>query len=497
MGTEQVTMDPDVNFYGYSRIAQRGIYESLLEFSRPSSTCEVDLVPLLATSWTVSADGKTYTFTLRNGVKFSDGTPFDATAAKWNFDRLLKLNQTPASSLAPVIQAVNVVDAQTLQIVLKTAWAPFIRDITYVLMISPTAATANQVNGDLGQKWLYDHAVGTGPYLLQSWTKGQQTNFVANPNYWGGWDGNHIQAVTLRIVPDPTTRKLMLEKGDADLVTDISSVADLNELKTYPGLVVEPECSGRSIVTFQMKSRGPLADVRVRQAIALAFDYEGFNTGVMKGLYATPSSPLTPGAELYASENLPPFKQDLQKAKQLLTEAGYPNGLSQPLTIWTVSSYLWFEKDASEILQSGLAQLGITLNIVDQSDVSTFLAGAFNADVTKGPDLYGWSIETLSGDPDVNLRMYDSKSIPPAGMNGSFYSNPTYDALLDQSAAELDPAKRADDIHQLEQTLIQDQPAIFFTYMTTYLTYSKNLQGYYRLYSGLHDGMWWDYYLTK
>jgi peptide/nickel transport system substrate-binding protein len=490
---EPLTLDPHVNYYGYSKIAQRGMYEPLMQFSKPDENCQFDLVPVLATSWEVSEDNKTWTFNLREGVNFADGTPFNAEAVKWNMDRLLALGQVPSSSLAPVVEETRVVDDLTVEVVLKSPWAPFIRDMSYVLFISPTAAKENEKDEDWGQAWLYEHAVGTGPYLLDEWVHGEQVTVVKNPDYWGGWEGKHIEKVIIKIVPDPTTRKVMLIQGDADVVS--ASTEDLEDLERAAGVVVEPNCAGKSILTFQMKNRGALADPRVRKAIASVFDYQGFADAVMKGRYQPATGPLTPGAEWGADATLPPYQKDMAKAKELLAEAGYPDGLDEPLEVWINTGYMWFQKDVAEILQAGLAELGIELNIVDQGEFSTFFAGSHNPDVEEGPDIFSWSIETWTGDPDLNLRMYHSAYAPPAGMNGSQYSNPEYDALVDAAAAEMDPDKRMDMVQQLEQILIEDQPAIFVCFINRWFTYNEALKNFYTVYG--HVGMWWDYYLEE
>ena len=468
---EPVTMDPHVNDFSYSQYAQRAVYEALVEYT-VSPDGKVGLGPRLAESWEVSDDARVYTFKLRQGVKFSDGTPFNAEAVKWNLDRLTGLKLAPSARIPP-LESVEVLDEYTVRITLKAPFAPFLASMTLPLMISPTAAKEHEEEGDLGQKWLTDHAVGTGPYLLDSWVRGQELTFVRNPDYWRGWEGNHLEKIVLRVVKEPTTQRLMLETGDADLADNIS-FDDLDALSQAPGVVVEPGISPE-MLNICLKNDGPLADKRVRQAFAYAFDYDAFIQGVLNGRARQPLGPI-PFGSWALKEDLQPYKRDLEKAKALMAEAGYPDG-GFKVTIQIISAYGWYQPREAQILQQNLAELGVEAVIDDKADAATFLAAI--RDREKGPEIYFWRSVAAIDDPDYELRrMYHSDFVGNKGVNGAWYQNPEADALLDKALTIPSREERKRLYDQYQEILREDVPCIWAAQMDYYITRRAALQGY-------------------
>ena len=481
--SEAVTMDPHANDYGYSRTVQTGPYEALLRWEeQPGGTWAPG--PNLAKSWEISDDGLEYTFYLEKGVKFSDGTPFNAEAVRWNFERLGALGLQPSMKVyAAADLRVEVIDDYTVKVTLPESYAPFIYQmIQNPMFISPTAAEAHEEEGDYGehgdyaQAWLYENAVGTGPYLLEEWLHGESATLVKSPDYWRGWEGNHLESVVVKIVGEEATRKMMIQGRECDLTYQLSST-DIPELEADPNVAIW-ERPGIDVMTIQTRPRGPFADKRVRKAVALAFDYDSFANDILLGRAVPANGPLIP-VEFGWDSALPPFKRDLDKAKELMAEAGYPDGIEGDQEMWIIPAFMWFLRSEAELLQANLADIGINVKIVEFGEPAPWLAGVFDPDVEKQPTFFAWNWGGRTGDPDSNLRdMYHSSKIPPEGMNGAFYSNPEVDRLLDEGVKEPDPEKRAAIYEEVQRILIEDQPFFWLAYQKTYFFQSKELKGY-------------------
>ncbi|MCL6450084.1 MAG: ABC transporter substrate-binding protein [Acetobacteraceae bacterium] len=490
---EAKTLDPHVDDFGYDRVVQSGVYEPLMDY-QPKPDGQWDLAPALAKKWEVSSDARVYTLYLQEGVKFSDGTPFNAAAVKWNFERLLALNKPPADTFRGVKFTIEEVNQYTVRFVLETPRAPFLYDLAWPLMVSPSVMKFEK-NGDRAQEWLQSNALGTGPYLLKEWVKGSHITLVRNPEYWRGWKGKHLNEIVLQFIPDAQTRVLMLQKGDADLAAQIKTAPMLDSLRASEGVVVE-EVPGCTMQSFIFKLRGPLQDSRVRRALALAFDYEGFCDKVLKGLGRPATGPFA-GVEFGFDSRLPRFKQDLAASRALLAEAGYAGGLPSELQLQIISAFIPQQKDAAQILQSNLAGLGIKLKINDVADVSTYFRSAFDPDLNVGPDMYAWAYATRTGDPDRTMRQFTEDEIPPKGNNGGFYRNARAKELINQAISESNLAKRKQLYYELQKVLIDDPPAMYLAVFNDYICRRAEVKGFDFILAGARGPRWYYMYLEK
>jgi ABC-type transport system substrate-binding protein len=197
----------------------RGPAEGLVEYVvKPDGS--VDVGPLLAKSWS-QENNQVYTFQLAEGVKFHDGTPFNAQAVKFNFDRLAGLKLTPIGRL-PKIASVEPVGEYAVRFSLEGPTGDFLYPMTQMLMLSPKAIQDHVSENDLGRKWAAENIVGTGPYTIENRAKGSETTLVKNREYWRGWQGNHLEKIIVRLVKEPATQKLLLERGEAHLVKNVA-----------------------------------------------------------------------------------------------------------------------------------------------------------------------------------------------------------------------------------------------------------------------------------
>lgn len=489
--TETVSLDPHQNDYDYSQKAQHGSYESLLNYVVKDG--KVDVGPGLAASYKTD-DAKVWTLTLQKGVKFMDGSPFNAEAVKYNFDRVRGMKQAPASRL-PAIDSVEAVDEGTVRITLKNAYPVFSENLTKLFMVSPTAAKAHVAADDpWGNKWMFDNAVGTGPYKVESWVKGQTVTLVKNADYWGGWKGNHIEKIILRFVKEAATRRLLLESGDVDIAEGVS-FDDLDALSKVKGVVVKGY-EQPSMVTMMLRLKGPLKDAKVRKAIQLAFSYDDFIKGVLSGRALYAQSPL-PSPVWAFDKSLPAMKQDLATAKKLMAEAGFPTG-GFSLQIATISPYGWFQPREAQILQANLKELGITATIQDFPDAAAYYAAIGTAD--KGPDIYAWSFNNSFNDPEDNFRrmFYSTMTPDKGGINYIRYSNPKVDALIDKGLTMSKREDRFPVYQELQKILMDDAVAIFAAQPQFFMTTRDSLQGYvWNPFSINNSYEWYDLWLSK
>lgn len=483
---EVVSMDPHASDRAWVSAAQYGPYETLLNWvEQADGTWAPDVDDsTLATAWEISDDGLEYTFHLRQGVNFTDGTPFDAEAAKWNFDRLIALGLQPSTKVYRAADLkVEVVDDYTLKVTLPEPYSPFI----YAMMdqpmfISPTAAEAHEEEGDYGehgdyaQAWLYENAVGTGPYLFEEWRHGESATLVKNPDYRRGWEGNHLESVVVKFVPELATRKMMMQGGECDLTLRLSET-DIAGLEADPNVVVLERPGGYGL-TIQIRPHGAFADTRVREAVALAFDYDAFANDVLLGLAKVSNGPLI-SVDFGWDSTLPPFKRDLEQAKELMAEAGYPDGLEGEYEMWTIPAFQWFLRSQAELLQANLADIGITMKIVEFGDAATIMAGMFDPVLENEPTFFPWTYRPRTGEGVTTLYdHYHTEKLPPNCCNAAWYSNPELDELLDELAKETDREKRLDMYEQVQRILIEDQPWLWLAHLPVWYFLSPELQGY-------------------
>jgi peptide/nickel transport system substrate-binding protein len=466
--TEARGLDPHVYDFDYDAKPQRAAYEPLVDYEATADG-GARLIGVLAESWEASPDAKVWTFHLQPDVTFTDGTPWNAEAAKFNFERLFAIGQVPATRIPESAwpEDMEVVDDLTLRMTLKNGFAPFIDTLVKKFMVSPTAAQEHEVDGDWGQAWLNENMVGTGPYMLDEWVKGQSISLVRNPDYWQGWEGNHVDRIILRYVPEAATQRLLLEQGDVVMAEKIA-IEDLDAVAQVPGVVVE-EYKKPSLIHLFMVERGPLADVRVREAIAKAFDYDAFVDGVFQGRAVKPRSPL-PSA-VWAWVPQPEVEYDLDAARQLLADAGYADGFS--VKIFTISSFGWFQPQEAQILQAGLKELGIDATIQDHPDAGAYISAV--QDPEQGPVIFAWTFQNSYNDPEDNFRRnYRSDG----SINFIQYSNERVDELIDQGALLVDRDERQAIYDEIQEILWNDYVAVFTAEDLHYITRRESLHGF-------------------
>lgn len=469
-GADAVTLDPQVSFDGQSPLLWRAVYENLLKYEGDT----LELVPHLAESFEVSPDGLTYTFKIREGVTFSDGEPLNAAAVKRSIDRQIAVEQGIAFALASV-ESVETPDDMTVVLTLTAPsdgalsafaglYAPYI--------ISPKAITENEQDGDLAQGWLRDNMVGTGPFILESYNQSQQAVFSRNPNYWGGWDGDHVDQIIISYVKEPATERLVLEQGEIDIALFLPDDA-VEELDGAEGITVTDVPSFNLYYLVLPTREGPTADKKVRQALSYGFDYDTWVNDIMRGKAQQAQGPI-PSNFVGFNPDTPKYSYDPEKARALLAEAGYPDGgFTIPYTYET--GYFW-KRPLGELFQANMADLGITVDIQELSPTAW-------ADLLSNPEtanhafgLVWWP--TLNTPYDYMFSLFATAAQGTAGYNWGYFSNPDLDALLDAGTIEPDEAKRMEIYGKAQDLLVDEAPALFVYEKRYRLPMRDTVQGF-------------------
>jgi len=443
-------------------VVHHKVYEGLVKLGENG-----DFEPMLATEWKQLND-VTWEFKLREGVTFHDGTPFTAEAVQKTIARVLdKKIASPRANLFAMIKEVKAVNDHQVQFILHAPFAPLLS----VLASGEGAILSPKAIEQYGLE-LSKHPTGTGPFTFQSWTPGQEIVLVKNDNYWA--DKPKIDKVVFKTVPEDATRIAMVETGEAHVaeqlpVTELERVqaSSTMDLGRFEAFYVD-------FIGFNTKKK-PFDDVRVRQAIAYAMDTESIIKGVYNNVGTTANSTLGPKVFGY-SPNVKGYQYDLNKAKKLLAEAGYPNGFKATISTNDNKARI----NVAEVLQSQLKGIGIDL------EVNVMEYGAYVDAAAKGETemfILGWGNAT--GDADYNqYNLYHSSSAGAPG-NYSFYNNPEVDKLIDAGRKEQDPVKRKEYYEKAQEMEMRDAVLIPYRSAENIAAISKNVKGVFINPSGL------------
>jgi len=459
------TMDPQVTV---DNIAWRAIYycyDRLVQLK--GSTTEV--APQLAESWTISPDGKTYTFRLRRGVKFADGTPFDAKAVQFSFTRLLKMGKGAAGLWEGIldVNGITVVNASTIRFTLKTPFAPFLGSLATdeASIVSP-GIMKQETGGDLAQAWLASNTAGTGPFLLKEWRRGERIVLERNPNYWGPRPA--LRQIIIRNIPDPAVLRDLLERGEVDMGETLTD-DQIDAIKGKPGITVFESPSFLVTYLYLNNKNAYLSNVKVRQAISYAIDYAGIIRGVKKGRAVQMRGPIPQGMVGH-DKTVFQYSRDVARARQLLSEAGYPQGFELGLLI-DPGIREW--ADIATIVQANLADVGIRVKI------EGFARPTMRAKLDKGDfDMATgfWTPDYPDADMFTWFWFY-SKNGGLAG-NRSFYANPRMDELVVAQRQETNPAKRAELFRQIQKIAVDDAVYVYLHQAIYRMPMRSRVQGY-------------------
>lgn len=464
-GADAKSLDPHgTNDQPSSRV-MRQIYETLVD-----QTEEMELIPGLAEEWS-QIDDTTFEFKLKQGVMFHNGEEFKASDVKFT---LLRALESP--NVGHIVEAIDpakivVVDDYTVQIGTKEPFAPLLAHLAHTGASILNEKAVTEAGDDYGQ-----NPVGTGPFKIESWTNGDNIVLVRNDEYHK--DPAKLTKITFRAIPEDTNRAIELETGAVDIVYDVSP-NDLARVEENPDLTLIRDLSlSTGYIGFNC-AKEPFNNVKVRQAINMALDTEAIVNTVYKGLGSPADGPLTPQVWA-ANRELEQYGYDVEAAKALLAEAGYPEGFST--TIWTNENPQRMQM--AEIAQNQLAAIGINTE-VKVMEWGAYLDGTANGE--HDMFILGWV--TVTGDPDYGLfPLFHSSTFGDAG-NRTFYSNPKVDELLEKGRFSTDPAEREAAYKEVQQIVRDEAPWVFMIFNENASATGANVKGFkqhpaghYRLY---------------
>ena len=466
---EPVALDPaQVTDLNSNRVGRR-VVETLVAFADEST----QIVPGLAESWTISKDGLSYTFKLRRGTTFHDGTPFNAQAVKFSIERQFnpehpanKLGKYPfAAYFFGNVKAVEVMDDSTVRFILKEPRASFLAILTAgaASIVSPTAALKS------GQDYAAN-PVGTGPFKFATWDRGQRVVLDKNPSYWRF--PVKVDRVIFRPITEDQARLTELLTGALDLI--VGTPPDfVAQLENHPKVTLHRQVGAHVWYLGFNNSKKPFDDKRVRQALNYAVNKDAIVRDVLKGTGAVSKGPVLPGT-WGDDATLKPFPYDPERAKKLLADAGLASGFSTTLWVPESGSGMQSPVAMSTVIQSNLKAVGVNVSL-QTMEWGTFLAKLR----TKEQDMFALSWMAGSEDPDlVMYPLLHSSQWTPSGPNRAMYKNTRFDEVLAQARLTTDQGKRAELYREAQRLLHDDPPWIFIDHEVQTAAHSKRVQGF-------------------
>ncbi|MHA6260322.1 ABC transporter substrate-binding protein [Sporosarcina sp. CAU 1771] len=459
-----VFWDPS-DSYSNEIVAMNNMYETLLRYDSKTESFD----PILAETYEVSEDGLTWTFKLKEGVKFHTGNEMTAESAKESFERTIERGKG-AAFIWDSVEQITATDAYTLEFklsypapldtIVASGYASFIFDAKYA-----------EENG--GEEWFNEgNSAGTGAYLPEKWERGSQLILDSFNEYWGGWKEENYQKVVFKAIPEANTRLQMVQNGDLDFVQQmpnelIKSLSGNDEVS-----VVETE-SFQQLIMLLNTEKEPFSNPKVRQALAYAIPYDSIIEGVL-GNTVTQSFGTIPKGLWGHDNTLPQYTYDLEKAKELLEEAGVSGG-DLSLTYLSADED---ERQIAELMKIELAKIGFDLELKGmlwdaQWDLSK------STDPNARQDLFFMYWWPDYADPYSFMQnLYGSED--EVVFNLAYYSNGEYDKLVDeaQKIAGLDREKAIDLYKQAQSILVEDVPGISLFDKKYMRVVSKSFGGY-------------------
>jgi peptide/nickel transport system substrate-binding protein len=454
------SLDPRVTLDGIARSVYYSTYNYLVVI-KPGTAA--DIVGDLADKFEVSPDGKTWTFVLKSGPKFWDGTPVDSAAVKFTFESLQKLNQGPASDFR-IIKEIQTPDANTVKFVLSDPFAVFPSLLTDIGIINPKVMEKAE-NGDYGSKYLATNTMGSGPYRLTEWKPNERVVIEAVPEYWG--PKPKAKKVIFPIFTEVSNLRLQLEKGDLDIAWGIPT-DQLMSMFGKPGIQIAEGTGFDFIYVYLNNQKKPFDNVKVRQALSWATDYDIIVNELLKGHGKQLKGPFAFGAEGY-KEPTQFYKRDLAKAKALMAEAGYPNGFTFTLLY---ASPTVGAAQAAQVLQANWAEIGVNVQLQEIAEATR------RERVDKGDFEASMGQWVKTAQPYWTMNVWhDSSRFGLAG-DRSFYKNEEVDKLIRAAAAEMDLTKRSDLYRQANDKIFTDAPYVYLYQRNAMLPMRAEVKGF-------------------
>lgn len=493
---EEVPPEPNIAIYAHTstfpdldpspglsneNVVTVNVYETLTFYNPPGSVETVS--PKLATSWEASEDALTWTFNLLEGVKFHDGTDFNAEAVKFSIERTMEIGLGAAYIYAPV-EEIEVVDDLTVRFHLSFALPmDLVLSSGYgAWIMSPTAVA------DKDSDWFNEgNDAGTGPYTIQSYEVGQRLVISRFDDYWGGWEEGQFDTVVFDIIEDPTVAEQMIRSGEADFTYNLpfENYAALSEVE---GVTVDITPSFQNLLALLNHRKPPTDDPLVRQALAYSFPYDK----VVENLYAglgTQARGTIPAGMWGHDPGLTQYTYDLDKAAELLAEAGFPDGGFE-VTYTYVAGDL-DEQQVGELWRAELAKLGVDLEVQGLQWEAQWDLAINNPEGAQDAFSFYWWPDYVTPYGFL-FGMFHSEEEP--FFNLGYYSNAEFDELIDMGneVSGVDIDKATEMFIEAQEMLVEDAAAVFILDLPDVHVIRSDIQGYVNNPAYPHVVFWYD-----
>ena len=466
------SLDPARGFSTTGGIILKATYDTLVTF--PDDSAET-VIPSLATDWEISEDGTVYTFTLRDDVVFSNGDPLTADDVVFSFNRLKHVEGNPAF-LAETIASVEAPDETTVVITLAhpdpTILARLVNTAFGVVnadVVREQGATdaEDAAESDTAEEWFNSNSAGSGPYVLESWEQSVETVLVRNENYWG--EAPYFDRVIITNMPEAATQKTALEAGDIDMALDLT----LDQVSTMESEEISIFRGATNTIMFLIMNQdpeigGPMSDPRVQLAVRLALDYEG-TVALWGG--TTPASVIPVGfLGAYGPDRA--LQRDLDRARELLEEAGYPDGFEVTMHYpsWTFAGVNW-DTQAQKV-QADLAEVGITVELSPEEvgvSLEAYRAGQ------QGFGMWLWLPDYL--DPGNYVAFLPGQIVGERVNWTDENADETILELRDRAMTEIDTDARVEIFQSIQDYMQENGPFAPFLQTGVQVAYRSDIQG--------------------
>jgi peptide/nickel transport system substrate-binding protein len=469
MNTVQIfgTIDPAKISDYTDYMAAVNLYDGLI-----SVDSKGNLIPELAESWTVSDDAKEVTFKLRADAKFSDGTPVTAADVVYSVDRLLRINQGPATMFIGILTpgSVTAVDDHTVKFTLAKTFSPFLTTVPAIFIVNSKVAEANKGSDD-GQTWFATNVAGAGAYTLKEWDRGAKMTIVRNKDYYKGWGEGAIDEVRWIITNDEATVRSLAASGELTMTSQFQSPETYKALEGMGRFNIVTQPTGTAFYLKLNSKVAPTDDIHIRRAIALATDYKTIREVIFPG--GEMNGPLPAAFAAFHDASIPAPTYDLEAAKAEVAKSKYA-GAPIEITLGYVAGTK-FEEEISLLMQANLEQIGF--KVTQQADPwnrITEIAGKVETTPTVNQIFFG---PTYPSPDSMFYSQYHSKS---AGtwMSMEWINDPAVDKLIDDARSTGDTAKQAEIYKELQKKLVDMQSDVYLLTQNVQHAMDKCLTGF-------------------
>jgi peptide/nickel transport system substrate-binding protein len=437
------------------------VYDSLLRMTPDGQGVQAGL----ATKWEPAADGLSWTFTLRDGVKYSDGSPLKPEDVQASLMAVAKSQKSAWASNYAALKSVDVVDAKTIRVNLTQQFAPLpsvMAMFCAAILPADLVKASDAKDYDVTTAW---KTRGTGAYYVEGWKKGDPVVLKRNPNYWNGTPA--VSEVRIEYVPDDNTRILKLQGGEDDII-DFVPLSQLAAVGGQPNLKSQAFTIAQMTFIMLNNEQKPLDDIKVRQALNYATDKDAIIKTVYFGQAKFANAPIPPG--MFQAKDLPGYKFDLDKAKQLMKDSSVPNGFTLDMQVRSGNTDF---ANVATIVKDEWSKIGVTVNIqnLETSVVRTnYRDGKYQAQPSA------WTNDMNDPSQIVNYEMR-------GGPNTQFaywtrYNNSAINDAITKADLELDPAKRATMYGDIQKKFMDDAPLVWLAYTPATAAWQSYVQGF-------------------